>query len=222
MFLEFIQMIINNFKNRFEHMKRSGQHIQFVLDIGAYRGEFTETVLSVWPSAIVTQIEADERQQSWLKPSAIIALLGDQIKDNVDFYTLDEDQITTGSSIFREFTVFYNNTSVRILKKQMSTLDELYKTHKFIGNWQDHGLIKMDTQGSELLILEGAKAFLAEKCPRFILFETSVVEYNKGAPTIAECMSYMSNIGYKMIDVFDLSYGDRNQLLQVDILWERS
>lgn len=214
-------MIINPFKNRFEIMKSNGKHIQYVLDIGAYRGDFTETILSVWSSAIVTQIEADDRQRQWLKPNAIITLLGNEVKDDVEFYTLDEDKITTGSSIFKELTPFYSDAATRVVKKSMTTLDELYKTYKFAGSWKNHGLIKMDTQGSELLILDGAKNFLIEKQPKFILLEVAVAMYNNGAPTISECMAYMTSIGYKMTDIFDLSYGDRNQLLQVDLMWEK-
>lgn len=214
-------MIIQSFQNRFNVMKNNGQHVQFVLDIGAYRGDFTETVLSVWPSAIVRQIEADERQRPWLKPNAIFALLGNEPKEAVRFYTLSEDKYTTGSSIFKEDTVHYNEQSTIVLSKIMTTLDELYIKHKFAGRWQEHGLIKLDTQGSELLILEGAKQFLTEKQPKFILLETSIVQYNQGAPLITEYMSYMDKIGYKVADIFDLSYGTSNELLQLDILWTR-
>lgn len=214
-------MIIQPFQNRFNTMKSQGQHVQFVLDIGAYHGDFTDTVLSVWPSAIVTQIEADERQRPWLRPNAIFALLGDEHRDSVDFYTLSEEKTTTGSSIFKEDTIHYTDSTTVVFSKPMLTLDELYDKHKFAGKWSEHGLVKMDTQGSELLILRGAQRFLSEKKPKFILLETSVVQYNQGAPLITEYMSYMDSIGYRMTDVFDLSYGSKNELLQIDILWTR-
>lgn len=214
-------MIIKSFQNRFNVMKNQGQHIQYVLDIGAYRGDFTETIHSVWPTAIVTQIEADERQRPWLKSNAIVALLGNEVKDSVEFYTLAKDKNTTGSSIFKELTIHYTDNTTVTVSKPMTTIDELYKKHKFAGKWREHGLVKMDTQGSELLILEGAKRFLAEKQPRFILAEVSIIQYNKEAPLITDYMIYMKNIGYKMVDLFDLSYGSQNELLQVDIMWTR-
>lgn len=214
-------MILNSFKNRFSVLKSINEHIQYVLDIGAYRGDFTETVKSVWPSAIVTQIEADDRQSSWLNKNAIFALLGNEIKDDIDFFTLSEDKITTGSSIFKELTNHYSDANTVVIKKNMTTLDSLHEKHNFFGNWKDNGLIKIDTQGSELLILDGAQNFLNSKTPKYILLECSVMQYNDGSPQIADVISYMKNINYYVNDIFDLSYTEKNQLLQLDILFKR-
>lgn len=213
-------MILQNFKSRFEVLKRNGIHIQYVLDIGAYRGDFTETILSVWPSAIVRQFEADERQKPWLQGNAIYALLGDS-KKVVDFYTLAGDKITTGSSIFLEDTPHYNSSTTVVLKKEMTTLDELHKLHNFYGRWNTHGLVKIDTQGSELLILDGAEDFMESARPRFVLLECSVQQYNIGAPKINTVVEYMDKLEYAMVDIFDLSYSGNGSLLQVDILFER-
>jgi FkbM family methyltransferase len=214
-------MILQAFKSRFEAMKSQGLHIQYVLDIGAYRGDFTETIKSVWPTALVRQFEADERQKSWLQKDAFIGLLGDEEKDNVDFFTLDENKITTGSSIFKENTQHYNDNTTVILKKSMSTIDALNKKHHFYGDWKKYGLIKIDTQGSELLILEGSSKFLSEQQPKYILLECSIIEYNVGAPKINDVIGKMYKLGYVIKDIFDLSYGNYGNLIQVDVLFER-
>lgn len=213
-------MILHSFKNRFEALKLNGNHIQYVLDIGAYRGDFTETIKSVWPTTIVRQIEADERQKEYLDSNAIFALLGDEQKE-IDFYTLSEEKITTGSSIFKELTSHYTNESTIVIKKSMTTIDELDKIYKFYGNWDKYGLIKIDTQGSELLILSGATEFLASRKPRYILLECSVIQYNLGAPKITEVIESMSKYNYEIKDIFDLSYDSKANLMQIDILFER-
>lgn len=215
-------MIIQNFRERFLVLKSNGIHIQYVLDIGAYRGDFTDTVNSVWPSALVRQIEADERQKSWLHYNAIIALLGDSEKENVDFYTLDQTKITTGSSIFLEQTSFYAENQRLVVKKHMTTIDNLDKQHNFYGNWKEYGLIKIDTQGSELLILAGANNFLTQKQPKYILLECSIQEYNLGAPDFFSVVEFMNKLQYKVIDIFDRAYDSKNILLQTDILFERN
>jgi FkbM family methyltransferase len=214
-------MIISPFKSRFEQLKNTGNHIQYVLDIGAYRGDFTETILAVWPTAVIRQIEADDRQQQWLKPGAIHELLGNTDGVMVDFYTLSEDKITTGSSIFKELTPHYNNQDTLVIKKRMTTIDALDKKHNFYGDWRNHGLLKLDTQGSELLILEGARNFLSAKAPRWILIECSVRQYNDGAPRILEVLAKLDKLSYSMYDVFDLTYDSQGRLLQSDILFER-
>ena len=213
-------MIIEPFARRFNVLKKLNYHIQYVLDIGAYRGDFTETVKSVWPTAIVRQFEADERQLPWLQSNSFNCLLGNEEKE-VDFFTLDESKITTGSSIYKELTPHYTAESTMVIKKQMTTLDILDKKHNFFGNWKEHGLIKIDTQGSELLILSGATNFLEAREPKYILLECSVLPYNPGAPIISEVISSMSRIGYPVRDIFDLSYDRNGRLLQTDILFER-
>ena len=210
-------MILKEFENRFSYMKRKGINIQYVLDIGAYRGDFTETILNVWPTSIVRQFEADERQKQFLK-NAYICLLGNKEGKEVDFYTLSDDKITTGSSIYKENTKHYNSKSTIVIKKIMTTLDTLNNSYNFYGQWEKYGLIKLDTQGSELLILEGAKEFIDTKKPRFILIECSIVEYNIGAPKILDVMLYMKNIKYEIKDIINTCEED---LLQVDILFER-
>jgi len=214
-------MIIEAFRNKFTQLKSQGIHIQYVLDIGAYRGDFTDTIKSVWSTAIVNQFEADERQLGFLQPNAIISLLGDIDGKEVDYYTLNENKITTGSSIFKELTHHYSELSTVIIKKQMVTLDTLNETHNFYGNWKNNGLIKLDTQGSELLILAGAIRFLETKQPRFILIECSWINYNEGSPLFLEVMNKLDTLNYKAKDIYDMSYDVQGNLIQTDILFER-
>lgn len=103
----------------------------------------------------------------------------------------------------------------------MTTIDELDKKHKFFGTWNKNGLVKIDTQGSELLILTGASNFIQTKKPKYILLECSVTQYNQGAPRLAEVISYMDKLNYVVNDVCDLTYGQSNNLIQLDILFER-
>ena len=124
-----------------------------------------------------------------MSANAIIGLLGDVDGKEVDFFTLPPDKITTGSSIFKEQTIHYTNNSTVIIKKEMITLDTLTKSHNFFGNWKDHGLMKLDTQGSELLILKGSSEFLSSKQPKFILIECSWYEYNKDSPLFLEVVN---------------------------------
>ncbi len=215
-------MIIPPFQHRFKQLRATNNHIQCALDIGAYRGDFTETIRSVWPTCLVHQIEADERQRQYLQNNAIYSLLGDREEKDIPFYTLNDTKITTGSSIFLENTAHYNSSSTVTIYKTMTTLDSLAEKYRFAGDWQNHGLIKIDTQGSELLILNGAQKFLSGRNPRYILLECSILEYNIGAPRIDQIINYMKTSQYNIVDIFDLSYDNSGSLLQTDILFERN
>lgn len=216
-------MILEQFKNKFLQLKNNGVHIQYVLDIGAYRGDFTETIKYVWPSAIIKQFEADERQAVWLQNNAFITLLGDEDGKIVNYFTVEEKNgvSSTGSSIFKELTNYYTDNTTIVIQKEMTTIDSLNDKHNFFGNWQDNGLIKLDTQGSELLILNGAKNFLETKKPKFILLECSWLQYNEGSPLFLEVINHLDKLKYKAKDIFDMSYDNKGNLIQTDILFER-
>lgn len=193
--------------------------ISVVFDIGAYKGEFTKAVKSLWKDCTVWQFEADERLAKHLQ-DPIISLLGDEHNKAVNFYTLPENNITTGSSIFRENTSYYKDPV--IVTKTMTTIDEVSKRYNFFpGDWEESGLIKIDTQGSEILILKGAQNFLARNKPKYILLEASLVEYNLGGPLIAEMFEAMSLLNYTPYDIFGNFYGPEKRLYQVDVLFER-
>jgi FkbM family methyltransferase len=208
---------VKSFENRFRFHMSKGLRVDLALDIGAFRGEFTKLLTELWPSIKVWQFEADERQRP-RNPDANYMLLGDSERE-VDFYTVDESVAwTTGSSIYRENTEFYKNPLV--LKKQMRTIDGLMASIDFSGDWKEHGLVKLDTQGSELDILQGARGFFSRFTPRAVLLEVSIIPYNAGAPLMADVFAYMKSIGYQPIDVFDLQYWPDGQLIQMDFLFE--
>lgn len=215
---EWMQMFqsLDTFEHKLSRLKDLGIEIDRCLDIGAYRGEFTKAMRAVWPSVAVQQFEADERQKDYLDPDAKIALLGDTTKE-VDFYTIEDTGFgrTTGSSIYRENTEHYEKPTV--LKKQMVRLDDILDPSE---NWSK-GLVKIDTQGSELDILRGAQDFLAQCKPRFILLECSIQQYNQGAPLIDEVFQTMQKWGYSPIMRFGVALDSLGKPLQTDVLFER-
>ena len=78
---------------------------------------------------------------------------------------------------------------------------------------EGYDLIKMDVQGSELDIIKGALPIV--KNTDFLLLELQLAEYNKGAPRIEEVISFLKNINFAFIDIFDLIYVN-NCLVQID------
>ena len=208
---------MSSIDHRLSVLKNSGVAISHFLDIGAYRGEFTKIVKKHWPSVTVWQVEADERQQPWLQTDAIFALLSDQSNRELDFFTLNnENSITTGSSVYRELTQYYKNPIV--VKKRTTTLDDMAKRVNFRGNWKNSGLIKLDTQGSELDILRGAENFLSTYQPKYILIEASVKPYNLEAPLVGDVIEYMRSKGYQILDLMHCLYDSSESLLQIDVL----
>ncbi len=61
-------------------------------------------------------------------------------------------------------------------------------------------LIKMDVQGAEMDVLQGASEVL--KTVKHVILELQTVEYNKGAPLKDTVIEYMDSIGFDCKGLF--------------------
>lgn len=197
--------------DRFEYRLQYLKHpVRSVLDVGAYRGDFARIIKKLFPSARIKCIEGDNRQSDFLEEFDTDFYLLGRRTEKVKFYTLPEELCTTGSSMYQENTVHYQNPLV--VEKQAYSLDDL--------DLPRFDLIKLDVQGAELDILKGGKKYIQKTKPTYLLLETSIQEYNKGAPLAGEVISYLNKKNYLLRDVIDVLYDQSGQLLQVDFLFE--
>jgi hypothetical protein len=82
-------------------------------------------------------------------------------------------------------------------------------------------LLKIDAQGYELAILDGANNILPKV--HAVLLEVALIEVNEGSPILHEIVSYMRERDFMALDVLELHRrpADRT-LLQMDILFCRA
>lgn len=182
-----------------------------ILDIGGHVGGFYHLCKSTFNFDRYFLIEGNENCESDLKSLNIpfyIGLVGKEIGE-IDFYKTKEDPKSTGNSIYRENTKHFNEDKVIIEKKKIMTVDSLLN--------EQFDLIKIDTQGAELDILEGAKNTI--KNNKGIILEVSLIEYNRNAPLIGDVLKYMNDIGYYETETLFEHYFATGQLFQKDILF---
>jgi FkbM family methyltransferase len=168
-----------------------------ILDIGANIGQFHQLTKQIFPEAYIFSIEASDECEEYLKQITNQYYIGLLTKDNTEynFYSRKDTGIGTGNSIYRELTSFYSDEQVKIIKKQGIKLDDLFEKDS------EFDLIKIDTQGSELDIIEGG----IELCSKAkgILLEVSLTQYNENSPLYDEVISFMNDIGFKSKEILD-------------------
>ena len=99
----------------------------------------------------------------------------------------------------------------------LTTLDSVFDT---ILTPQDQIYLKIDTQGYESKVLQGAQASLQHI--RLIQIEMSLVPLYLGAPLLQEMLSLMSSMNYTLV-AMEPAFTDQEsgQLLQVDGVFQR-
>ena len=194
-----------------------GFNPRYIVDVGCGHGEWTKKTMKYFNSSNYLLFDANEDNKQQLNRlisennniSFKIELLTDDNKD-YKFYKMGY-----GSSIYKEQTS--NMGEVKYIKSKKLSEElpsEIKKT--------DNNLIKLDTQGSELKILNGLDNFI--NFFEVIILETSIHNYNKNAPLFNEVINYMKDKNYRLYDLFDMKrLGNENSfLLQFDCIFVRS
>lgn len=88
-----------------------------------------------------------------------------------------------------------------------------------ITNGRAFQLLKLDTQGAEMMVLRGATRTLEHV--EVLLTEMAVVPFNVGAPTWIEMMTFVTQLGFQPYDVTELHYLSQ-KLFQIDIAFVRA
>jgi len=204
---------INSLKGALGRLKEVGFHPETILDIGAYDGAWAGAAMKFFPESSFILVEAQPGKEHFLTelqnnfPETVtfhMALLGAEAKDRVPFFLME-----TGSSVFEEQTSFDRKT----IELPMQRLDTLISAPK------GPVLMKLDVQGSELDVLKGSSGIFEPI--EVIIMECAILEYNKGAPQLDESISYMKGLGFRPLDIFDLTRGKDGALFHMDVVFVR-
>lgn len=199
------------------NLRKGGLSPQVVIDVGAYVGEWTRLAAAIFPSARFHMIEAQPEKRAILEPlvkqlygrgSLTTALLGPECRERVTFHCLE-----SGSSVLEECTTFERTQKVL----SMRTLDSVVEEQ----NLQGPFLLKLDVQGYELEVLKGASRTLAST--EAVLLETTLIEYNQGAPLFNEVVAFMAENGFVPYDFCgQFRRQSDGALFQTDVIFART
>lgn len=190
----------------FNTLKQIGWQPTNVLDIGGYKGMWTRQVQQEFPRASFVIVEPNHHPELKTANAVVLYELLSSEETQVPWYS----NLSTGDSMYKENTVHYAN--VQPAYRSTTTLDSLFPSQRF-------ELIKIDCQGAELAILRGGVDLVQHA--DVVLLECSFAgEYNKGAPTFVDYITYMDSIGFRVLDITEL-HRAKTILIQIDVLFLR-
>lgn len=200
-----------------QRLRALGWQPRTVYDIGAFHGQWSKDAAQVFSAAEYILFEANADNESQLKTSGrryfIVALAAEDGAERSFF--ISKNVIATGASLYRENTAYYSDANHLVRKTSTARLDSLIAAQKL--NPAD--LIKIDVQGAELDVLAGAKDAVG-RCDVLVL-ETSLLNYNKGAPLFGDVVAAVHQLGFKCIDVCEIHRIGPGLIFQMDLLFVR-
>jgi len=183
-----------------ERAKRNGLDPQSVFDVGVAQG--TPELYELFPEARHILIEPLEEFAPYLKRIASglerCECIHAAATTTTGKVVINVHPDLVGSSVYKEGEASGVNGVERTVPAV--TLDGICEQRKAPGPY----LIKVDTQGSELDVLTGAREIL--KNTELVMLETSLFEFFKGGTLLYEVIAFMENRGFCVYDIFDLGY----------------
>jgi FkbM family methyltransferase len=194
-----------------------------VIDVGANRGQFALFAARRFPDASLICFEP--------LPDARLRLeraLGDRARLRLSEFAVSD---TTGPAQFhvamaddsssllpigsRQRDAFPGTRERCVITVQVRRLDDVLTADELVGPT----LMKVDVQGSELSVLEGAEQLLASVDA--LLVEASFVELYDGQALAGDVVEHLHGRRFTCRGVWSVAYGPRNECLQGDFLFAR-
>jgi len=196
-----------NLQGFLKYLQKAGIDFENVYDVGAHKGDWTKSISKTLANAQFFLFEPNQIHNDSLNSTGFPIfnyLLGQHDGQKVEFYAAGQ----TGDSFLRENNPIYNDS----VKQEMliHSLDSVQVNEKL----PLPDLLKLDTQGSELLILRGAEHILSNVS--VIVIELPVTKMNIGAPSFSEVVNFLQDHDFVPIQIVEI-HRLIDILVQVDI-----
>ena len=208
-----------------------------IVDVGANRGGWSRMARRLFPLANLVLVDGNNNTHHWNSLLRARAAAGGQARGAVaildreertaNWYTHGNLDADTGASLLKEQTAAFADVTAGVVRRTQTLDGLLARLHG--GEQPLPGmcdLLKLDVQGAELRVLQGATRCLARA--EAVLLELSVAgSYNLGAPSFAEHVAYLDTKGFSLFDVGEqhrmsgASLTAEGLLFQLDLLFVR-
>lgn len=193
-------------------LARAGFAPSTVFDVGAYRGDFAAEVLVVWPAAQLVCFEPLPGRAEALRTRFAGAAV--QVHDAVlgarSGTPVELSLAETASSVLAE----HATQDFARVARETTALDDLVAGGRIPARCE---LLKLDVQGYELAVLEGAQGLLART--EVVLLELNLLDLHVGVPLLHEVLAWLAARGFVAWDLAGLTRRPLDDALwQVDLV----
>ena len=213
-------------KEPFYHFRNLLDNSQPVIfDVGAYIGDTIEQFKSSFPKSYIHAFEPFDESFSVLKNrfQKTEKLFFNNIavenhsSSNANMYITQNKgsssllQPTKGANEFWEGNPLSTQKEVKV---ETITIDSYCQKH----NIETIDILKIDVQGSELKVLQGAALMIQERRVKLIFTEISIAPNYKGQSEIDQVIKFLRENKYKIFNFFKMKH-KQGKLIECDVLF---
>jgi FkbM family methyltransferase len=206
----------NDFYNT---LKGLGFNPSTIIDCGAAYGEWSGVLKGIYPNAVMMGVDANKWTEGKISGTDIteIQVLSDEDDKELIFYrkkeNIENGDFCTGDSLFRENSQHYQEHNTIETKVKTTTILNLLNKH----NLKGVDLLKIDTQGSEIIIMKGLGYKL--KDVEFIELECSLIDFNIGGCLLQDVIDFLKE-DFNIFDIVETHRQNQGLLFQVDVVFQ--
>lgn len=196
--------------------------VRTVVDVGAHSGQFALFALERFPRAKLicfepqdaprqklTEVLGPDNERTTIVPSALSSATG-----SAEMHVSRADDSSSLLPIGRAQVVAFPGTEEAAT--DLVTVDTL---DSVIPSVTSPSLLKIDVQGTELSVLEGATRLL--QSITHVLVEASFTELYEGQPLASDVIAFLNDQGFDLTGAFDMKHDIAGHCLQADLLFRR-
>jgi FkbM family methyltransferase len=199
------------------------QVVNTIFDVGAYWGFIGIKYLKIFPNAKIYCFEPyPNSYQGLIKnskehPNLIPYNYGvSDVNSKIKFYANKFDQTNSILQPDRSYSFVDDLTNtVEQIEIESVTLD----TFCNINNITEIDILKIDVQGAELKVLEGASQLLRTQKIKLIQLEVNIGRFYKNQSSFDNIIALLQRNGYFLYNMYNFNYLEKNQLGWFDAIF---
>jgi FkbM family methyltransferase len=192
-------------------LRQNGFYAKKILDIGASVCQTADIMRQIWPVANILLFEGNAECEKLYQKQLYdyqIKLLG-KINGTTKFYKTKWSPICSGNSIYKENSSTYNEENLIVEELPIYKLDDCVN--------DVFDLIKIDTQGSELDIINGGLRTFSNA--KVVIAEVSITNYNEGGCTKQQIIDKMISLNFDLVSIIESVVNENNELIAESLLF---